>query len=64
MNRCRQAEINISMRKDKKSSNSLGPKGQSFKKSVSSSCSGEVHNFGRNKKKCVHCKGNHQMDKY
>ncbi|XP_075494831.1 uncharacterized protein LOC142532408 [Primulina tabacum] len=52
VNRCRQAETSIARRKAmqvSKSSSSLGPRGQSFKKSVpsSSSDSGGVHSFGR-----------------
>ncbi|XP_073031283.1 uncharacterized protein [Primulina eburnea] len=64
VNRCRQAEISISMRKAmqaSKSSSSLGPRGQSFKKSASSSSSGSggVHSFGRKKMQCGHCGVNH-----
>ncbi|XP_073287620.1 uncharacterized protein [Primulina huaijiensis] len=67
VNRCRQAEISIARRKAmqaSKSSRSLGPRGQSFKKSASSSSSGSggVHNFGRKKLQCGHCGGNHQTE--
>ncbi|XP_073300904.1 uncharacterized protein [Primulina huaijiensis] len=67
VNRCRQAEISIARRKAmqaSKSSSSLGPRGQSFKKSASSSSSGSggVHSFGRKKLQCGHCGGNHQTE--
>ncbi|XP_073300483.1 uncharacterized protein [Primulina huaijiensis] len=65
VNRCRQAEISIARRKAiqaSKSSSSLGPRGQSFKKSAysSSSGSGGVYSFGRKKLQCGHCGGNPQ----
>ncbi|XP_073304151.1 uncharacterized protein [Primulina huaijiensis] len=67
VNRCRQAEISISRRKAmqaSKSSSSLGPMGQSFKKSASSSSSGSegVHRFFRKKLQCGHCRGYHQTE--
>ncbi|XP_075506687.1 uncharacterized protein LOC142543353 [Primulina tabacum] len=67
VNCCRQAEISISRRKAmqaSKSSSPLGPRGQSFKRSVSSSSSssGGVHSFGRKKIQCGHCGGNHQTE--
>ncbi|XP_073302881.1 uncharacterized protein [Primulina huaijiensis] len=66
VNCCRQAEISISRRKAmqaSKSSSSLGPRGQSFKKSVSSSSSsGGVHSFCRKKLQCGHFGSNHQME--
>ncbi|XP_073309102.1 uncharacterized protein [Primulina huaijiensis] len=47
-----------------KSSSSLGPRSQSFKKSASSSSSGSGggYNFGRKKLQCGHCGGNHQTE--
>ncbi|XP_073294496.1 uncharacterized protein [Primulina huaijiensis] len=58
VNRCRQAEISIARRKAmqaSKSSSLLGPRGQSFKKSASSSSSGSggVQSFGA----CFNCGG-------
>ncbi|XP_073269447.1 uncharacterized protein [Primulina huaijiensis] len=58
-------EIRIARRKAMqacKSSSSLGPRGQSFKKSASSSSSGfgGVYSFGRKKLQCGHGGGNHQ----
>ncbi|XP_073056914.1 uncharacterized protein [Primulina eburnea] len=66
VNRCRHAEIIIARRKAmqaSKSSSSLGLRGQSFKKSVSSSFgSGGVHSSGRKNMQCGHCRGNHQTE--
>ncbi|XP_073291017.1 uncharacterized protein [Primulina huaijiensis] len=67
VNRCRQAEISIARRKAmqaSKSSSSLGPRGQSFKKSASSSSSGSggLYSFGRKKLQCGHCGGNQQTE--
>ncbi|XP_073031302.1 uncharacterized protein [Primulina eburnea] len=68
VNRFRQAEISISRKKAmqaSKSSSSLGPRGQSFKKSVSSSYSsgsGGVHSFGRKKMQCGDYGCNHQTE--
>ncbi|XP_073030721.1 uncharacterized protein [Primulina eburnea] len=67
VNRCRQAEISIARRKAmqaSKNSSSLGPRGQSFKKSASSSSSGSggVHSFGKKKMQCGHCGGNHPTE--
>ncbi|XP_073294555.1 uncharacterized protein [Primulina huaijiensis] len=60
MNRCHQDEISITRRKAKqasKTSSSLGPRGKSFKNSVSSSSSdsGWVHSFCGKKLQCGHC---------
>ncbi|XP_073290508.1 uncharacterized protein [Primulina huaijiensis] len=58
VNRCRQAKISIARRKAmqaSKSSSSLGPRGQSFKKSASSSSgSGGLYSFDRKKLQCGH----------
>ncbi|XP_073270466.1 uncharacterized protein [Primulina huaijiensis] len=67
VNRCRQAEINIARKKAmqaSKSSSSLGPRGQSFKKSAfsSSSGSGGLYSFDKKKLQCGHCGGNHQTE--
>ncbi|XP_073035271.1 uncharacterized protein [Primulina eburnea] len=67
VNRCRQAEISIARRnamQASKSSSFLRPRGQSFKKSASSSSSGSggVHSFGRKKMQCGHCGGNHMTE--